>query len=45
MCGATDVVATTEVPLEKNADLKSVQINILKTLAKMTSRGGGIRTD
>ena len=45
MCGATDAVSMIEAPLEKNADLSYVQINILKNVAKMASTAGGIRTD
>ena len=36
---------TREVPLEKNANLKYMQVNVLKSVTKMTNRGGYIRND
>lgn len=38
-------MATSEVPLEKNVELKYVQVNLLKRLTRMTKRDGGIRAD
>ena len=39
------VVATREVPLEKNVEMKYMQVNILKSVTRMTKRGGGTETD
>ena len=44
-CLACHAVATRKVPHEKNVDLKSMQVNILKCVKRMERRGGGIRTD
>ena len=43
--GTWDAVATREVTLAKNLDLKVMQVNILKSVTRVTKRGGGIRTD
>lgn len=45
VCGARDAATTSEVPCEKNAVLKSMQLNVLKMVTRMTKRGGAIRTD
>ena len=38
-------MATREVPLEKNVERKCMQVSVLKSVTRMTKRGGGIRTD
>ena len=38
-------MVTREVSLEENVDLKCIQANILKSVTRMTKRGGVIRTD
>ena len=45
VCGTWDSMVTREVSLEKNVDLKCIQANILKSVTRMTIRGGVIRTD
>ena len=42
VCRAGDAVATREVPHEKNVDLNSVQVKILKSVTRMIKRSGGI---
>ena len=37
--------ATREVPLERKVDMKYMQVNVPRNIAKMAKRGGGIRTD
>lgn len=44
-CDATDVVAMREMTLEKNVGLKFSQVNVLKSVTKMTKRGDGIQID
>ena len=36
--GSWDSVASTEVPLEKKVDMKCIQVNVLKIIARMTRR-------
>ena len=38
-------MATREVPLEKEVGMKYMKVNVLRNIARMTKRGGGIRTD
>ena len=38
VCGAWDSLATEEVPLEKKVDMKCMQVNVLKNIAKITRR-------
>lgn len=38
-------MATMEMPYLKNVDLKSKQVNVLKSLTRMKKRIGGIRKD
>ena len=38
-------MATREVPLEKNGDLNCIQVNILKSVTRMTKRDGDIKID
>ena len=45
VCGTRDAVVTREIPLEKNLDLKSIQVNVLKSVIIMTKRGDNIQTD
>ena len=33
------------VPYEKNANLKSMQVIVLKSVIRIRKRGGGIKTD
>ena len=42
--GTWDGVAT-KVPRENDVDLKSMQVNMLKSLARMTKMGGEKRSD
>ena len=37
-------MVTTEVPREKNIDLKSMRVNASKSVTRMTKRGVDIRT-
>ena len=45
VCGICDSAATRGLPLEKNFDLKCLQVNVLKNVTRMTERGGGIGSD
>lgn len=45
VCGAWDLVATREIPCEKNVDLKSFPVNVLKSVTKVRKRGGGMWTE
>ena len=38
-------MGTSEVPREKNINLKSMQVNISKSVARLTKRGAAIRTN
>ena len=38
-------MATREVPLEKEVDVKYMQVKVLLNIARMTKRGGDIGTD
>ena len=38
-------MSTREVPLEKNVDLNCIQVNILKSVTRMTKRDGDIKID
>lgn len=37
-------MAATAVPLDKNVDLKCMQVNTLKFVTRMAKRDGGIRS-
>ena len=43
--GRGNSAATRKVPLEKNVEMKCLQVNLLKRLTRMTKGGGGIRAD
>ena len=45
VCKARDSVATREVPLEKNVELKCMQVNERKHETRMTKRGDVKQTD
>ena len=38
-------MTTSEAPLEKNVDMKYMQVNVLRNITRMTKKGGDIRTD
>ena len=38
VCGVWDSVATREVPVEKKVEMKWIQVNVLKNIARMTRR-------
>ena len=38
MCGTYDSVAAREVPLEKEVDIKCMQVDVLKNIARMIRR-------
>ena len=42
MCGRKDSVSMRKVPLEKNVELKCVQVNVLKSLTRIKKTGGSI---
>ena len=42
MCGAWEAETTSEIPRERNMDLKSMQVNVSKSVKWMTKRGVGI---
>ena len=39
MCGVWEAETTREMPPERNMDLKSMQVNVSKSLKRMTKRG------
>ena len=43
MCEGDEILW--EVPLEKNVELNCVQVNVLKSLTRMTKRVGDKQTD
>ena len=45
VCGVWDVVAASNVPHEKNIDLTFMQVKVSKSVAMLTKKGAGIRTD
>ena len=45
MCGACEAETTREVPRERNMDLISMQVNVSKSVKRMTKRGVDIRAD
>ena len=45
MCGTWEAETTREVPREKNMDLKSMQVNVTKSVKRMTKRGVDILDD
>ena len=45
VCRASDSAARREVPFEKKVDMKYMQVNGLRNIARMTKRGGDIQTD
>ena len=45
LCGKRDAVVTREMAVEKNVYLKSVQVNILKSVTIMKKRGDRIQAD
>ena len=45
MCGVWEVETAKEVPRERNMNLKSMQVNISKSVKRMTKRGVEIRAD
>ena len=45
MCGIWDFVVTREVPLEKNVELKCMQVNVLKIVTRMKKKCGGIQSN
>ena len=45
MCGVWEVETTKEVPRERNMDPKSMQVNVSKSVKRMTKRGVEIRAD
>ena len=45
VCRATDPVTTREVPLEKKFDMKYMQLNVRRSIERMTKISGDIRTD
>ena len=42
---ARDSVTMREVPLGKKLDMKYMQVNVLRSIARMTKISGDIRTD
>ena len=44
VCGTTDSVTTREVLLE-NVDMKCMQVNVLKNIARRTKTSGDMQTD
>ena len=38
-------MATSEVPLEKNVELKFMQVKVLKSVTRIKKKCGGIQTD
>ena len=38
-------MATREVPLEKKVDIKYLQVNVLRNIARITNRDGDIQND
>ena len=45
MCGAWEAETTREVPRERNMDLKCMQVNVSKSVKRMTKRGVDIQAD
>ena len=45
ICRLLGSVARRDVPLEKKVDMKYMQVNVLRNIARMTKRGGDIRTN
>ena len=45
VCGTRDAAVVREMPLEKNANLKSIQVNVLKGVTIATKSGGNMKID
>ena len=45
MFGAWEAETTREVPRERNMDLIAIQVNVSKSVKRMTKRGVDIRAD
>ena len=45
MCGVWEAETTREVSRERNMGLKSMQVNVSKSVKRMTKRGVDIRAD